>query len=129
MAKTKLSGSPAIVGGLIVGRGPSEGGKGAVGSTGTPAWIKGIRTATRNVTPTGNSVAAGAVDEQSVTITGVAVGDLILAIPPVNLETGLVPAVPYISAANTVKVRNSNPTGSPITTAVKAWTFIWIQLA
>lgn len=123
MATRRGDGGKWQVGSLIVGSGTGRGGK-----AGTFANIKGIRKVTANVTPTGNSVAAGAVDVQTVTVTGAAVGDFIIPVQPANLEAGLVVSAPYVSSANTVTVRIANPTAAPITTAVKAWTFLWFQL-
>lgn len=128
MATRRGDGGKFQVGGLVVGAPAAQGGRGAVGGSGTQAWIKGIRRVTANVTPTGNSVAAGAVDVQTVTCTGLRVGDFVWAIPPTNLEAGLVASYPIVSATDTIQVRLANPTASPITTAVKAWTFIWVQL-
>lgn len=126
MAKRVVNRGPSILGGLIVGLGPGQGGRGAVGGSGTPAYIRSIRSYSATVTPT-NPIPANSVDVQTVTLTGVKVGDAVVTIPPSNLEAGITSSS-VVTAANTVTVKLNNPTGSGIATAAKTWTFVVFQL-
>jgi hypothetical protein len=65
-------------------------------------------------------IAAGAVAVQTITVTGAAVGNPVIVVPPVALEAGLVFSG-FVSAANTVTVRLENATGSGVTPAVASW--------
>lgn len=69
------------------------------------------------------SIAAGAASDVSVTFTGAAVGDVVQAVPPSDLEAGLVPILARVSAANTIVVRLYNPTAGAVDGASKTWTF------
>ena len=62
------------------------------------------------------SIAAGASEDQTVTVTGAAVGDIVAIGLPSTIETGLV-FTAFVSASNTVTLRASNITGSPINPA------------
>lgn len=70
------------------------------------------------------SIALDAVANTAVAVTGVATTDRIIAIPPVDLEAGLVMQSAWVSAANTVTVRLQNTTGAAIDGASKTWTFL-----
>lgn len=62
------------------------------------------------------SIAAGASEDQTITVTGAAVGDPVIIGLPSAIETGLV-FTAFVSASNTVTLRASNITGSPINPA------------
>jgi hypothetical protein len=123
----RLTAARAQLGALLVGNGPGIGGKGAIGGTGTPVLIKKIAVKTVTVTPA-NPVVAATTDEQSLTVEGVAAGDVVILVPPTNLEASLVPDHGRVTAADTVKVRIANPTAGNIATAAKSWKVLWIQL-
>jgi hypothetical protein len=114
------------VGGLLVGNGPSDGGAGAVGGTGSPIVIGKISSVSATITPTA-SLLANTVYTTTVTLTGAATTDAIITVPPAAIAVGVVWNA-YVSAANTVTIRIANPTGSTITTAAGSWTFVWIAL-
>lgn len=94
-----------------------------VGSGGSK--IKKIKKGSVTVNPA--SIAAGAVGETTVTITGVQVGDLVQLIPPTTLEAGLVIGQPFVSAADTVKFRMINGTGGAVDAASGSWTYVWVS--
>ena len=88
----------------------------------TPLRTKQQRDATRpvysaNVVLTWGSIAAGASGEQSVTVSGAPAGvnaRVIIGPPASGVNAGLV-AQAWVSAANTVRIRLTNVTGSAIT--------------
>lgn len=53
--------------------------------------------------------------------------DLILVQVPASLETGLAYSGVRVSAANTVQLRLTNVTASPVDGAARNWTFIVIK--
>jgi hypothetical protein len=59
------------------------------------------------------SVSANTTSDETVTVTGAAVGDEVHITPPATLDTGL-SVSGFVSATNTVKVRFANCTGGPI---------------
>lgn len=59
------------------------------------------------------SISAAASEDQTITVTGAAVGDPVIIGLPAAIETGLV-FTAFVSAADTVTLRASNITGSPI---------------
>ena len=63
------------------------------------------------------------IADLSVTVTGVETTDLVEAIPPADLEAGVVPILCRVSAANTVILRLHNPTAGTVNGASKTWTF------
>lgn len=88
--------------------------------------IKKIKTGSVTIDPA--SINAGLVGETTVTITGVAVGDLVQLIPPSTLTAGLLVGQPVVTAADTVKFRMINGTAAPIDQASASWTYVWIDL-
>lgn len=70
------------------------------------------------------SLAAGAVANTAITIAGILSTDLVVAIPPVDLEAGLVPQGVNVSAADTLQVRLYNPTAGAVDGAAKTWQFL-----
>lgn len=73
------------------------------------------------------SISAGAVSESTVTVSGAAAGDAVIANPPANLAAGLAVVGAYVSAANTVKLRVLNSTGAPIDEAAANWVFVLVR--
>ena len=55
--------------------------------------------------------------------------DLILVQVPASLEAGLAYSGVRVSAANTVQLRLSNVTASPVDGAARTWTFVVIKVA
>ena len=95
-----------------------------VGSTGTALTLvqKGVIAVT---------VAAGlaaAEEDISLTIAGAAAGDIVI-LTPLNaaMETGVGIAAVWVSAANTVKVRVSNFSGSTLTGSTANWQYCLIR--
>jgi hypothetical protein len=80
--------------------------------------ISGITSSTHAVDPA--SIAAGAVGTATITITGLAAGDLVVAEPPA-LSAGLV-FVGLRVTANTVTLLLANITDSPVDGASATWT-------
>lgn len=93
----------------VLGTGPAPGGVAVV-----PSVLTG--TATLNF----GSIAAAAQEELTITVTGAATGDAVALAPPASLESGLV-CTGRVSAADTVTVRATNVTGSPIDPASASW--------
>jgi len=62
------------------------------------------------------AVAGGATDTDTVTVPGVALGDMVLGFSHGVSEAGLVKRA-YVSAANTVTIVTYNPTGSSVNLA------------
>lgn len=70
------------------------------------------------------SIAADTAANTQVAVAGVTTADRILAIPPNDLESGLVLQAVWVSAADTIQVRLLNTTAGAIDGASKTWTFI-----
>lgn len=68
-----------------------------------------------------------AVVEATVTVTGAAAGDAVLANPPATLTAGLMVAGAYVSAADTVKLRVYNSTAGAVDEAAADWVFTLIR--
>lgn len=75
------------------------------------------------------SLATLSSSETQVTISGAAVGDIIVMSPPASLETGLIFSGARVSAANTVQVRLSNMTAGSIDGAARTWSYFIIRMA
>lgn len=75
------------------------------------------------------SLATLSSSETSVTISGAAVGDIVIMNPPASFETGLIFSGARVSAANTVLVRISNMTAGSINGAALNWTYTIIRIA
>lgn len=70
------------------------------------------------VTFTPTAMLTTAQQDTSITVTGITTDDQIVVSLP-SLETGVVFSHAWVSAANTVKIRCYNPTGSTITPAAQ----------
>lgn len=95
-----------------------------VGSGGST--VKKIATGTVSIDP--GSIAAQTRGSQTATITGAAVGDVVLMQPPGALNTGLVFAGCEVTGANTVTVFLGNLTAGAIDDGSQTWRYLWIDL-
>jgi hypothetical protein len=78
------------------------------------------------VTVTWNPAAVATITtaEQTVTVTGVKVGDIVLAYNKPSNTTGAMPVNARVSAADTIAVTFVNPTAGSVDPASEAWTFV-----
>ncbi|HEU0117835.1 MAG TPA: DUF2793 domain-containing protein [Alphaproteobacteria bacterium] len=74
--------------------------------------------ATTTYNPGAISTASGQTSS-AITVTGAALGDFVIVAAPYDLQG--VDATAYVSAANTVKIRLNNLTGSTVTLASGTW--------
>ncbi len=84
--------------------------------------VIGIFIRTASVDPA--LIGAVASGSTAVTIPGVAVGDLVIGIPPDTMTAGLAPQACNVSGANTVQVRLTNASAAGIDGVALVWTFI-----
>lgn len=98
------------------------------GTAASAATVKAVNSGTVSVNP--GTLAAGAELDISVTITGVAAGDIVQVMPPnAAAETGLSVALVWVSAANTVKIRVSNLNAvAALAGGAQSWTYLWTDL-
>lgn len=95
----------------------------AVGSAGTV--INKIKSGTASVNlPSINAEATGS---QTFTVTGAAVGDVVVVNPP-SLTSGLSFAGAAVTGANTVTIYALNATAAPIDEAAATFTYLWFDL-
>jgi hypothetical protein len=74
------------------------------------------------------SVAAGAVTEKQLTISGAAAGDFVALFPPAaGLTAGLCVTQAYVSAADTVKVRVINGSAGTIDESSGTWGYLIVR--
>jgi hypothetical protein len=87
--------------------------------------FRGLFTDTWDVTCTldAGAVAGGATDTDTVTVPGVALGDMVLGFGMTVSEAGLVKRA-YVSAANTVTIVTYNPTVSSVNLAAATVNFV-----
>lgn len=115
----KLTGSAAKVGALSVGQG--------LANSLAPALIKGLRTGTFVLDIASINGATSA--EQTVTITGVAAGDLVIVMgPDAGLSVAVAITQSFVSAADTVKFRVVNPTAGALDPASATFRYVWFDL-
>jgi hypothetical protein len=75
------------------------------------------------------SIAAATSTEQAVTIPGVEVGDIVIAMAPASLENDIAVSAIRVSAADTVQLRFSNiDNTNAIDGASRTWTFLVLDL-
>lgn len=86
-----------------------------------------IMSGTVSVNPA--SIAAASTGDTTVTITGVASGDVVVMNPPDALEAGLAFGGCWVSAADSVKVRLVNPTAGAVDGAARNWTYAVFRMA
>jgi hypothetical protein len=83
---------------------------------------------TGTVTVASASIASGAIDATSVTITGAAVGDGVIMNPPSGgMTAGLVLSDARVSTANTVVVRRFNSASGTVEPAAATYNYIIIR--
>lgn len=87
--------------------------------------IKKITAATVAVDP--GSISATSTEAVTVTVTGAAVGDIVVFQPPA-LNDDLIFSGANVTAANTVTLYIYNPTGGAIDDTEKTWTYLWIDV-
>ncbi|WP_353265806.1 hypothetical protein [Gemmatimonas sp.] len=112
MASTTFSGPVTSTNGFIAGTG---------------ATVTSILTATSTIDFTSISANTTA-DSSGITVTGAAVGDAVIVGVPATLAAGLV-VTGYVSAADTVKVRAANVTGSAIDPASGSFRVVVVKVA
>lgn len=86
-----------------------------------------IRSVTASVNPA--SLAATTKAGTAVTITGVATGDFVIAVPPAALEDDLIFTGARVTAADEVTVYIYNPTAGAIDAAAADWDFLVFELS
>lgn len=70
------------------------------------------------------AVATVTTAEQTVTVTGVQVGDIVMAYNKPSNTAGAMPVNARVSAANTIAVSFVNPTAGSVNPASETWTFV-----
>lgn len=94
-----------------------------VGSSGTV--IKTIKSGTASVNlPSINNLATGSA---TFTVTGAAVGDVVVVTPP-TMTAGLSFGGAAVTSANTVTVYAQNASGGTIDEAAATYTYLWFDL-
>lgn len=94
-----------------------------VGSSGT--LVKTIKSGTASVDlPSINNLATGSA---TFTVTGAAVGDVVVVNPPA-MTSGLSFAGAAVTSANTVTVYAHNASGGTINEAAATYTYLWFDL-
>lgn len=97
-----------------------------VGPKGTGTILTRVVKGTVSVTVA--ATAAAGEEDVSLTISGAAAGDSVFLTPAnAAMETGVSIAAVWVSAANTVKVRISNLSGSGLTGSTSDWTYVLIK--
>lgn len=94
-----------------------------VGSAGTV--VKTIKSGTASVDF--GSITDGTTGTATITITGAAVGDVVVVNPPA-LTTGLGFAGAVVTGANTLTVYAVNASAAPIDNAAATFTYLWFDL-
>ena len=84
------------------------------------------KTYTATLSKTWASIAAHDEASQTVTITGVRSGDLVI-VTPATKTTGIVDNIGVVTASDTVTVYAQNTTGSPIVPGAKTYRIICFQ--
>jgi hypothetical protein len=114
--------------GIIVGTGPiahddSVNGL-RIGSAGTE--INRVTKGTVSIDPGSiGTVARGAI---AVTIAGVAIGDVVVMIPPASLNDDLLFVGARVTAVDTVTVYLYNPTAAAIDDVAAIWDYLWFDI-
>jgi hypothetical protein len=72
------------------------------------------------------AVATITTAEQTVTVTGAAVGDFVIAMKP-SITTGVTIGNVRVSAANTVAIQFVNPTAGSVNPASETWQFLILR--
>lgn len=119
----------AKFGSLIVGGDVSDGGKGVISTSGTPAVIYSIRQFTSSLVtfPALTGGGATGASTQSVTLTGAKLGDIIIATPLTALQNALSYSA-TVTSANTVGITVTNSGSGTLIPNAGTWSLLWIQL-
>lgn len=86
-----------------------------------------VRKAEASVNPA--SLASLTKAGTAVTISGVAVGDIVVAVPPATLEDDLIPAGAIASGVDTVTLYLYNASAGAVDGAALTWTFLIFELS
>ena len=70
------------------------------------------------------SIAAGAAGNTDITVLGVKKDALVIGVPPIDLEAGVVPQACSAPSDDTIRVRLVNHTASAVDGASKTWNFV-----
>lgn len=89
--------------------------------------VRGLSLKTATFTWDPGNLVDGAGETKAVTVTGAALGDLVLVAPPYDLQDMLLTA--YVQAANTVEVRLQNESGGTLDLASGTWRVAVIRVA
>lgn len=87
------------------------------------AIFKNVAAAQVTIDPSNLVDAAG--ETKSVTVTGAALGDIVLIGPPYDLQD--ITVTGYVQAANTVEVRIQNESGGAINLASGTWNIVCLR--
>lgn len=88
--------------------------------------IKNTATGTFNINP--GNIGGQTRGSVNVTLTGAAIGDIVILQPPDALNVGLVFGGCVVSATDTVKVFLANVTGTAIDDGANDWTYFWMDI-
>lgn len=117
--------SIVATGGITASTGTIAGNFGAATVTATDLVVGAGATVTRLLTAlstvTFTALNPQTTQDQTVTLTGVSVGDVVMAAPPSAPTIGLVLATPFVSANNSVVLRYANPTTNTLTPPAGAY--------
>lgn len=72
------------------------------------------------------SVAANAVEDEAITVTGVRSSDIVLAVKPAA-SIGVIVGAAWVSAADEITAQCANPTASPVDESAANWDFIVLR--
>ena len=86
------------------------------------------RVATGSVSISPGSVGATSVASITVTLSGVAPGDIVILEPPSGLEAGLAYAGVRVAANDTLNVLIANVTAAAVATTARSWRYLWFDL-
>jgi len=98
---------------------------GAIG-IGGGTTIKKIKSGTVSVNPA--NLAANTKAGTAVTISGLAAGDVVIAVPPTDLEDDLVPAGAVVTNTDELTIYLYNGSGGAVDGAAKNWTYLHFDL-
>lgn len=93
---------------------------------GSGATVKKIISGSFSLDPA--SIGAQARAGETVTISGVAVGDVVILVPPDGLNSGLVYCGCRVTAGDTLTVYLANITGTSVDDGSLTWNYLWFDL-